>query len=201
MRGVKMRSKKIIMFLVATIFLLIVIIVLMITGVIDKNENCNNEMVMPKSSVDKSQIIEYYKKMVTDYANESHEYSVVDINDDNIPELFIYTTGVIDNSIIANTNVYTYDEAFGNEVDNYVVFIGTLNGRIDNDTIFYKMNDGKLLSVIGKMGYEITSSYSLDNDWLVRTNYSSKYTDEYTIGDKEIIFKPCTDTSLLDEYK
>ena len=63
------------------------------------------------------------------------------------------------------------------------------------------MNDGKLLSVIGKMGYEITSSYSLDNDWLVRTNYSSKYTDEYTIGDKEIIFKPCTDTSLLDEYK
>lgn len=196
-----MRSKKIIMFLVATIFLLIVIIVLMITGVIDKNENCNNEIVMPKSSVDKSQIIENYKKMVTDYANESHEYSVVDINDDNIPELFIYTTGVIDNSIIANTNVYTYDEAFGNEVDNYVVFIGTLNGRIDNDTIFYKMNDGKLLSVIGKMGYEITSSYSLDNDWLVRTNYSSKYTDEYTIGDKEIIFKPCTDTSLLDEYK
>lgn len=196
-----MRSKKIIMFLVATIFLLIVIIVLMITGVIDKNENCNNEIVMPKSSVDKSQIIENYKKMVTDYANESHEYSVVDINDDNIPELFIYTTGVIDNSIIANTNVYTYDEAFGNEVDNFVIFIGTLNGRIDNDTIFYKMNDGKLLSVIGKMGYEITSSYSLDNDWLVRTNYSSKYTDEYTIGDKEIIFKPCTDTSLLDEYK
>ena len=195
------KNKKIIFSLIIIILLLIALIILMFTGVIGKKENYSSEIIKQKSSIETSQIIKYYKSMIGDFEDARHEYSVVDINNDNIPELLIYTHGIVGNSIIANTNVYTYDENLGNDFDNYLVFVGTINGRLDKDTIFYKMNDGSLLSVSGNMGYEIVSSYTLVNDWIVRTNTQSKETEEYMIGDKEITFKPCTDTSILDEYK
>ncbi len=205
-RGVKMRgrsskNKKIIFCLMIIILLLIVLVILMFTGVIGKNEKCTNEIIKQKSSVETSQIIKYYKSMLGDFEEARHEYSVVDINNDNIPELLIYTHGIIGNSIIANTNIYTYDENLGNDDNNYIVFVGTINGQFDKDTILYKMNDGTLLSVSGNMGYEITSSYTLVNDWIVRKSYTTKEVEEYMTGDKEITFKPCTDTSILDEYK
>ncbi len=195
------KNKKIIFSLMIIILLLIALIVLMFIGIIGKKEKCTNEITKQKSSVETSQIIKYYKSMVADYEEARHEYSVVDINNDNIPELFIYTHGIIGNYIIANTNIYTYDENLGNDDNNYIVFVGTIDGRLDKDTIFYKMNDGSLLSVSGNMGYEITSSYRLENDWIVRKNYTTKQVEEYMTGDKEITFMPCTDTSLLDEYK
>ena len=139
--------------------------------------------------------------MLADFEKDNHAYSVTDINDDGIPELLIYTGGAIGNSIISDTNVYTYDENLGNDYDNYIVFVGTIPGRIDKDAILYKMNDGTLLSVIGNMGYEKAAYYSLENDWLIRKSYSSKQVLEYMTGDKEIVFKPCTDRSLLDQYK
>ena len=195
------KNKKIIFSLIIIILLLIVLIILMFTGVIGKKEKYSSEIIKQKSSIETSQIIKYYKSMIGDFEDARHEYSVVDINNDNIPELLIYTHGIVGNSIIANTNVYTYDENLGNDFDNYLVFVGTINGRLDKDTIFYKMNDGSLLSVSGNMGYEVVSSYSLKNDWLVRMSFSSKEVEEYTIGDTEITFKPCTDMSLLDDYK
>ena len=194
-------SKRNILIIGIVIFILVGLKVLMILGVIGKKDSCNNELIRQKSSVDTSQIIEYYKSMIADYEEARHEYSVVDINSDSIPELLIYTHGIVGNSIIANTNVYTYDENLGNESENYLVFVGTINGRLDKDTIFYKMNDGSLLSVTGNMGYEIVSSYILENDLIVRKSYTTKEVEEYLIGDKEITFKPCTDTSILDEYK
>ena len=206
-RGVKMRSKsskskKIIISLILIIIILLSLILLMFLGVIGKKESCSSdEVIAQKSSVDNQQIIQYYKSMIGDFEEARHEYSVVDINNDNIPELLIYTHGIIGNSIIANTNIYTYDENLGNDDNNYIVFVGTINGRFDNDTILYKMNDGTLLSVSGNMGYEIVSSYSLENDWIIRKSYSTKEVEEYMTGDKEITFKPCTDMSLLDEYK
>ena len=139
------KNKKIIIVLVIIILLLIGLNVLMLTGVIgkkeslDKKESCSTEKIKQKSSVSQSQIIEYYKKMIADYDKEEHSYSVKDINNDGIPELFIYTGGVIGNLIVANTYVYTYDENMGSKDANYVIYIGTLNGRIDNDTIFYKI--------------------------------------------------------------
>ena len=195
------KNKKIIFSLIIIILLLIALIILMFTGVIGKKENYSSEIIKQKSSIETSQIIKYYKSMIGDFEDARHEYSVVDINNDNIPELLIYTHGIVGNSIIANTNVYTYDENLGNDFDNYLVFVGTINGRLDKDTIFYKMNDGSLLSVSGNMGYEIVSSYILENDWIVRKSYTTKEVEEYMIGDQEITFKPCTDTSLLDEYK
>ena len=197
------KSKKIIIVLMIIILLSVGLNLLMLTRVIDKKESFSNEkeILKQKSSVETLQIIKYYKSMIGDFEKARQEYSVIDINNDNIPELLIYTHGIIGNYIIANTNIYTYDENLGNDDNNYIVFVGTINGQFDKDTILYKMNDGTLLSVSGNMGYEITSSYSLENDWMVRKSYSAKQVEEYMTGDKEITFKPCTDMSLLDEYK
>ncbi len=195
------KNKKIIFSLIIIILLLIALIILMLTGVIGKKEKSTNETSKQKSSVETSQIIKYYKSMIGDFEEARHEYSVVDINDDNIPELLIYTHGIIGNTIIGNLNIYSYDENLGNIDNNYIVFVGTINGQFDKDTILYKMNDGTLLSVSGNMGYEIVSSYTLVNDWIVRKSYTTKEVEEYMTGDQEITFKPCTDTSLLDDYK
>ena len=191
------RNKKIILSLMMIIIVLIVLIVLLLLGVFNKKE----EIIKQKSSVETSQIIKYYKSMIGDFEDARHEYSVVDINNDNIPELLIYTHGIIGNTIVANTNIYTYDENMDNKDENYIVFVGTINGRLDKDMILYKMNDGTFLSVTGNMGYEIVVSYGLENDWLVRKSYSTREVEEYMTGDNEIVFKPCTDMSLLDEYK
>ena len=170
------------------------------TNNVDNNEPTNNNIVSQKSSVSKSEILSYYKNIISMHNGSNHQYSVIDINNDDIPELFIFITGTIDNQIIAETSVYTYDENKGDKSSNYVVGIGSISGRIDNNTILYKMNDGRLLSVYGHMGYESTTYYKLENDWLVRTEFSSKETEDYTKGDNEIKFSPCTDTSLIDNY-
>lgn len=195
------KNKIIIISLVVVILVLFSLLVLMYIGVISLKENKeNSEIVKQKSTVSNSQIITYYKNMLEDYNKEEHSYSVKDINNDGIPELFIYTGGVIGNAIIADTYVYTYDENMGTKDANYVIYVGSLNGRINHNTVFYKMNDGSLLTVTGNQGYETVSSYRLVSDWLVRDNTSSKEVTEYTTGDEEITFKPCSDLSLLDQY-
>ena len=201
--------------LVLIVIILSVLVVLTGTGVVsfknnsnddvqisdDSNVSSNENDVKQKSSVSKSQILSYYKEKISDLSTSDNLYSVVDINDDDIPELFIYVTGVVGNQIIADTSIYTYDENKGNKDNNYIVFVGSVSGRIDNNTILYKMNDGKLLSVFGHMGYESIAYYELKNDWLVRTDFSSKETNDYMIGDTELQFASCDDTSLIDNYR
>ena len=201
--------------LVFIVIILSVLVVLTGTGVVsfknnsnddvqisdDSNVSSNENDVKQKSSVSKSQILSYYKEKISDLSTSDNLYSVVDINDDDIPELFIYVTGVVGNQIIADTSIYTYDENKGNEDNNYIVFVGSVSGRIDNNTILYKMNDGKLLSVFGHMGYESIAYYELKNDWLVRTDFSSKETNDYMIGDTELQFVSCDDISLIDNYR
>ena len=201
--------------LILIVIILSVLVVLTGTGVVsfknnsnddvqisdDSNVSSNENDVKQKSSVSKSQILSYYKEKISDLSTSDNLYSVVDINDDDIPELFIYVTGVVGNQIIADTSIYTYDENKGNEDNNYIVFVGSVSGRIDNNTILYKMNDGKLLSVFGHMGYESIAYYELKNDWLVRTDFSSKETNDYMIGDIELQFASCDDTSLIDNYR
>ena len=205
----------IIALLVLIVIILSVLVVLTGTGVVsfknnsnddvqisdDSNVSSNENDVKQKSSVSKSQILSYYKEKISDLSTSDNLYSVVDINDDDIPELFIYVTGVVGNQIIADTSIYTYDENKGNEDNNYIVFVGSVSGRIDDNTILYKMNDGKLLSVFGHMGYESIAYYELKNDWLVRTDFSSKETNDYMIGDTELQFVSCDDISLIDNYK
>ena len=206
--------------LVIIIIVLLALVVLVQTGIVsfkinvnggksqtsEKDNVCDNvssgsNVVNQKSSISKSQILSYYKEKISDFSDSSYLYSIVDINNDNIPELFIYVTGVIGNQIIAETSIYTYDENKGNEDNNYIVFVGSVSGRIDNNTILYKMNDGKLLSVFGHMGYESIAYYELKNDWLVRTDFSSKETNDYMIGDTELQFVSCDDISLIDNYR
>ena len=212
----KKSNNVIIMLLIVIIIILSALVILTGTGMVDfnintkkdnnttnnvdNNEPTNNNIVSQKSSVSKSEILSYYKNIISMHNGSNQQYSVIDINNDDIPELFIFITGTIDNQIIAETSVYTYDENKGDKSSNYVVGIGSISGRIDNNTILYKMNDGRLLSVYGHMGYESTTYYKLENDWLVRTEFSSKETEDYTKGDNEIKFIPCTDTSLIDNY-
>ena len=164
------------------------------------NVSSSSNVASQTSSVSKSQILSYYKERISAFSDSNHQYSVVDINNDDIPELFIYVTGFLGNQIIADTSVYTYDENKGDKSDNYVVGVGSVSGRLDTNTTLYKMNDGRLLSVYGHMGYECTTYFKLENDWLIRTEFSSKQTDNYMSGDTEIQFKPCTDTSLIDNF-
>lgn len=212
--GKQKSSNGIIALLVVIIIILSVLVVLTGTGIISFKNNSSDDVqisddnvssrendVKQKSSVSKSQILSYYKEKISDLSTSDNLYSVVDINDDDIPELFIYVTGVVGNQIIADTPIYTYDENKGNEDNNYIVFVGSVSGRIDNNTILYKMNDGKLLSVFGHMGYESIAYYELKNDWLVRTEFSSKETNDYMTGDTEIQFVSCDDTSLIDNYR
>lgn len=208
--GNQKSCKGIISVLCIIIVILLALVVLIGTGIISfksneqqvsENNNSLNTNVSQKSSVIKSQILSYYKEKISSFTDSNHQYSVVDINNDDIPELFIYVTGTIGNQIIADTSVYTYDENKGDELSDYVVYVGSISGRIDNNTILYKMNDGKLLSVFGHMGYEVTTYFKLENDWLIRTDFSSRETADYMSGDNEIQFKPCTDTSLIDNFK
>jgi len=199
-----MKSNKIIFSLLfIIIIILLTLVVLMITGTISFNSNINensfsSNIVKQKSTVNETQILSYYKEMISDLSNNL--YSVVDINNDGIPELFVYTTGTIGNELVAYTSVFTYDENKGDRLNNYIVSAGYLSGRIDNNTVLYKMNNGSLLSVFGHMGYEITSYFKLENDWLVRTDFSSRQTNTYISGDIQIQFKPVSDTSLIDNF-
>ena len=158
-----------------------------------------------KSSVETSKILEYYKDRVavcaTDSSNTEYKYALVDINDDDIPELIIYTGGFLGSTIIGDLSIYSYDENTGNSSSHYVIQVGTIHGRLGLNTTLYKMNDGTLLSVYGHSGYEETASYKLENDWLVRIKFTSVESDNYTKGDKEITFAECSDTSLFDNYK
>ena len=151
----------------------------------------NNENTLDK----KSQILSSYKEMLGWYNDSNHQYSIADINNDGIPELFIFVTGNLGNETIATTSVYTYDE----KVED-IVCAGSFYGRLDFNTILYKMNDGRLLSAYGYMGSETLTYYKLDNNKLTITDTVSKQTDDYYSGDIEIIFASCSDTSLIDKF-
>ena len=85
------------------------------TNDIDNNANSSSNVVSQKSSVSKSQILSYYKERIYAFSDSNHQYSVIDINNDDIPELFIYVTGTLGNQIIADTSVFTYDENKGDK--------------------------------------------------------------------------------------
>ena len=162
-------------------------------------DSINSNVTNKKSSVSVSKVLELYRDMILNHTDSL--YSIFDINNDNIPELFIYTTGTIDNYIIADTKVYTYDEDKGDESNHYILYIGSVSGRIDTNTALYKMNDGQLLAVYGYMGYERTEYYTLENCWLIRNKFSFRETNDYLEGDVYINFVKCTDTALIDNYK
>lgn len=147
----KRQNKIIIIMLSVLTIILLSLVILLATDIINfRSNNTSKEnkiIISQKSSVPLSKILEYYKQRVTDLNDGKHEYSVIDINNDNIPELFVYIGGTIENEIIANTSIVTYDENKGDKDNNYIVNIGNLNARIDVNTIFYKMNDGTLLQV------------------------------------------------------
>ena len=154
-----------------------------------------------KTSVDTKQIITYYKNIISGYDNPDYLYSVIDINNDNIPELFVFTTGNIKNERIAYTNIYTYDENKGEKSNNYIVSCGTLIGRIDNSVVLYKTNNGRLLYFYNKMGTKYGEYYKLENDWLIRTKTDLNITENTITNSTEIDFKSINDSSIINNYQ
>lgn len=164
------------------------------------NSSSGENSVEKKETVTKEQILSYYKELISKHKNTDHTYSVTDINNDGIPELLIFITEMQSNNILAETTVYTYSENKGTKENHYIVAAGVINGRLDTNTSLYKMNDGKLLSVYGKMGFEETTYYALENDTIVKKGYAERETEDYITGDVILRFKSCADTSLIDNF-
>ena len=190
-----MRKNILIGGLITALFFIGLIAVLTLLNVINFNKDVFKTSKW-KKEVNKEEIISYYNDMLDLYKDNSHSYSIIDINNDDIPELLIYTTGIVGNEIIAETKVYTYDKEYGQKDSNYIIFSGVVLGRIDVDTVLYTMNDGTLLSVFGKMGSETATYYKLKDSLLTVIKTTSRLTEDYIKGDNEVIFKSCGELEL-----
>ena len=169
------------------------------TNVTDEQDNNNVNKNDNKSSVNVSDVINDYKKILKEKKNSN--YYLYDMNKDGIPELFIVSG---DSEATKEISVYTYTDnpnlKYADDIVNVGIF-GCGHGNI------YLSNDGQLVIFFAHMGYQHYTYYKLENDWLVRTYYSG---DEYIeVGNeyrppenvKEMITIPSSDLSLFDNYK
>lgn len=169
------------------------------TNVTDEQGNNNVNKNNNKSSVNVSDVINDYKKILKEKKNSN--YYLYDMNSDGIPELFIVSG---DSEATKEISVYTYTDnpnlKYADDIVNVGIF-GCGHGNI------YLSNDGKLVIFFAHMGYQHYTYYKLENDWLVRTYYSG---DEYIEAGneyrppenvKEMITIPSSDLSLFDNYK
>ena len=169
------------------------------TNVTDEQGNNNVNKNNNKSSVNVSDVINDYKKILKEKKNSN--YYLYDMNSDGIPELFIVSG---DSEATKEISVYTYTDnpnlKYADDIVNVGIF-GCGHGNI------YLSNDGQLVIFFAHMGYQHYTYYKLENDWLVRTYYSG---DEYIEAGneyrppenvKEMITIPSSDLSLFDNYK
>jgi hypothetical protein len=169
------------------------------TNVTDEQDNNNVNKNNNKSSVNVSDVINDYKKILKEKKNSN--YYLYDMNSDGIPELFIISG---DSEATKEISVYTYTDnpnlKYADDIVNVGIF-GCGHGNI------YLSNDGQLVIFFAHMGYQHYTYYKLENDWLVRTYYSG---DEYIEAGneyrppenvKEMITIPSSDLSLFDNYK
>lgn len=169
------------------------------TNVTDEQGNNNVNKNNNKSSVNVSDVINDYKKILKEKKNSN--YYLYDMNSDGIPELFIVSG---DSEATKEISVYTYTDnpnlKYADDIVNVGIF-GCGHGNI------YLSNDGQLVIFFAHMGYQHYTYYKLENDWLVRTYYSGdEYIEagnEYRTPEnvKEMITIPSSDLSLFDNYK
>lgn len=169
------------------------------TNVTDEQDNNNVNKNDNKSSVNVSDVINDYKKILKEKKNSN--YYLYDMNSDGIPELFIVSG---DSEATKEISVYTYTDnpnlKYADDIVNVGIF-GCGHGNI------YLSNDGQLVIFFSHMGYQHYTYYKLENDWLVRTYYSGEeYIEagnEYRPPEnvKEMITIPSSDLSLFDNYK
>lgn len=168
-------------------------------NVTDEQDNNNVNKNDNKSSVNVSDVINDYKKILKEKKNSN--YYLYDMNSDGIPELFIVSG---DSEATKEISVYTYTDnpnlKYADDIVNVGIF-GCGHGNI------YLSNDGQLVIFFSHMGYQHYTYYKLENDWLVRTYYSGEeYIEagnEYRPPEnvKEMITIPSSDLSLFDNYK
>lgn len=168
-------------------------------NVTDEQDNNNVNKNDNKPSVNVSDVINDYKKILKEKKNSN--YYLYDMNSDGIPELFIVSG---DSEATKEISVYTYTDnpnlKYADDIVNVGIF-GCGHGNI------YLSNDGQLVIFFAHMGYQHYTYYKLENDWLVRTYYSG---DEYIEAGneyrppenvKEMITISSSDLSLFDNYK
>lgn len=168
-------------------------------NVTDEQDNNNVNKNDNKSSVNVSDVINDYKKILKEKKNSN--YYLYDMNSDGIPELFIVSG---DSEATKEISVYTYTDnpnlKYADDIVNVGIF-GCGHGNI------YLSSDGQLVIFFSHMGYQHYTYYKLENDWLVRTYYSGEeYIEagnEYRPPEnvKEMITIPSSDLSLFDNYK
>lgn len=169
------------------------------TNVTDEQDNNNVNKNDNKSSVNVSDVINDYKKILKEKKNSN--YYLYDMNSDGIPELFIVSG---DSEATKEIFVYTYNDNPNLKYADDIISVGDFGCGHSN---IYLSNDGQLVIFFAHMGYQHYTYYKLENDWLVRTYYSG---DEYIeagneyrapANTKEMITVSSSDLSLLDNYK
>jgi hypothetical protein len=135
-----------------------------------------------------------YVKRLKSYENydKAVEYAVVDINKDGIYELIV-TTG--DNEAEKMTYFYSYKSG-------KIYSLGETGG---SHSAYYEMNSGNyIMHLNAHMGSEVVSHISIKDNKIFEEVVSEKEikaNEEYTSGDRLIVFKDVKDQSLLDVIK
>lgn len=173
----------------------------------DENSNDNNindgnkEIYKQIMTISLSKLMDVYRERVQYFASSPIEtnYGIVDINNDNIPELIIKRGS---SEAEYECYFYTYDENEKfSDYEDHIVSVGSISC---GHTSLYKMNDNTLLMLYAHMGYEETTYFKLENNWLIRTSYNSRVLSDdesYKSGDQSIKLVSSNDDSEFNKYK
>jgi hypothetical protein len=135
-----------------------------------------------------------YVKRLKSYESygKAVEYAVTDINKDGIYELIV-TTG--DSEAEKMTYFYSYKSG-------RIFSLGETGG---SHSTYYEMNSGNyIMHLNAHMGSELITHISIKDNKIVEEKISEKEIkpeEEYSSGDRLIVFKDVKDQSLLDVIK
>lgn len=190
------------------VLLLIVIVVLAIAlylALTDRinlknNNNIDNNITQNKENKEPENKKEFTNSDLLDLYEEKLDgqdrYALLDIDDNGKVDLITYKEDMASDKVIANYTFYTC-------IDNNVVEIGKVAGKIDNN-VLYKMKDNTLLVVYGYMGYEIKTSYKIVEDKLIKQDSEEREVESgenYAVGDSIIPFDFVTDKIQFENYR
>jgi len=159
-----------------------------------KKEEVKTEEKKETKTVNPLDVKAAYMQRLKSYetAKNVAEYAVIDIDKDGVYELIV-TTGEFE----AEKMTYFYSYKNGK-----LVSLGETGG---SHSAYYEMNSGKyIMHLNAHMGNEVVSHISIKDNKIYEEAVSErelKPEEEYTEGDRLIVFKDIKDQSLLDVIK
>lgn len=197
MRGVLMKNKKKLIHTIKLLVLvnigLVILIIVLLFHFINDNNYSNAKM-----TITKSELMNLYKDKLLSYIKEDDnqlEYTIFDINKDNIPELIIKSG---DSEATYEFIFYTYNENNSSYAyDDYVVYAGTSYGG--HSSLYETTNKNYLVNLYSHMGSTSGFDLTLENDWIVEKRINEKVDiDDYLKNSKRIELISYKDTSLFE---